>query len=50
MEMEISFQVPAKGMDNKIDAWNESLLFCQLFNNVGGYRRRLVHEMTVAPE
>lgn len=50
MEMEISLEVPAKGVDGEIDARDESLLFCQFLDNAGGYRRRFVHEMTVDPE
>ena len=50
MDMEISFKVPAKGMDSEINAWDKSLLLCQLFDNARSYRRGFVHEMTVDPE
>lgn len=50
MDMEISFKVPAKGMDSEIDARDQSLLICQLFDNACSDRRGFVHEMTVDPE
>ena len=50
--MDVSFEVSAKGVDGKKDAWQKSFLFLfsPIFNDVCGNQGNKVHQVAVKPE
>lgn len=50
MQVDISFQIPAKGMYRQINAREKAFLFCQLFYDVCGYKRDFVHKVAIDPK
>ena len=50
MDMDISFKVSAKSMYGEINTGNKSFSFSQFFNNISGYKRYFVHQITVNPK
>ncbi len=48
--MDVSFEVSAKGVDGKKDAWQKSFLFSPIFNDVCGNQGNKVRKVAVKPE
>jgi hypothetical protein len=50
MDMDIPFEVSAKGVDGKEDAWEKTFSLCPIFNDICRYQGNKVHKVAVKPE
>ena len=50
MDMNISFQISAEGMESQIDTWEEALFSGQIFDNISGNKRYFVYKIAIEPE